>query len=72
LSCTLLPAPHDYLVEVGPQDGAEPDAGPFFNDHVPDEHRAWRDKGIGSDLGLFAVERKFATGYHLLPGKVLP
>jgi hypothetical protein len=50
--------PHDYPVEVAPKDRAEPDAGPFFDDYVPDKNRGRGHESIGSDLGLFTVERE--------------
>jgi hypothetical protein len=56
---------HDYPVEVGPQNGAEPNAGPFFDDHVSDKYRGRRYEGIGIDLRLFTVERKKVC--HLTP-----
>jgi hypothetical protein len=51
------PRPHDYPVEVASKDRAEPDARPFFDHHVPDKNRGRGYESIGSDLGLFAVER---------------
>ena len=59
------PRPHDYPVEVGPKNGAKPDAGPFLDDYVPDKHGGRGDKGIGGDLGLFTVEREKVS--HSLP-----
>src|ERR687886_548255 len=49
---------HNYPAEVCPQNGSEPDASPFFDDHVSDKHRGWGYEGIGGDLRLFTVERK--------------
>jgi hypothetical protein len=50
--------PYYYPVEVASQNGTEPDARPFFEHHVPDEHRGRCYKGIGGDPGLFTVERE--------------
>jgi hypothetical protein len=50
--------PHDYSVEVAPKDRAEPDAGPFLDDHVPDKNCGRGDEGVGIDPGLFTVERE--------------
>jgi hypothetical protein len=50
--------PHDYPVEVAPKHRAEPYAGPFFNDHVPDQNRGRGDEGVGIDPGLFTVDRE--------------
>jgi hypothetical protein len=59
--------PHDYPVEVAPKDRAEPNAGPFFDDHVPDTNCGRRYESVGSDLRLFTVEREKVRHRYLPP-----
>src|SRR3712207_7896475 len=60
------PRADDYLVEVPPEHGPEPDARPVLDSHVPDEHRGRRDERAGMNFGLLALERN-DVGHSLSP-----